>query len=103
MIAVSKHVGRRERTEVGPVDEARAERSDHDRELAAGDDHGAGAHPPLRPDAGAARRVPAGHHLGDGREDREAERREGRVDEIAGIDLEREEEEERRREQVAQR
>ena len=60
-----QHVGGRERTEIGPVDELGAEGGDDDRELAAGDQHRAGSHPTAGSDTGPSGRDPPGGDLGD--------------------------------------
>jgi alkylation response protein AidB-like acyl-CoA dehydrogenase len=89
--------------EFGAVDQSGAERGDHDRELTTSDQRHPGAHPTLRAGTRPPCGVPPGEDLGHRRDDDENDGRHEGVEQITGVDLEREEQEENGREQVAQR
>ncbi len=95
-------VGGGQRSELGIRAGTRREAGDHDREFAAGDEHGPGTDLAAPCDAVATRGPAAGHDLGRRGDDDESERDRQRIHELRGIDLEPEEQEEHRGEEVAQ-
>jgi hypothetical protein len=92
-----------EGAELLAVGETGAEAGDHDRELASGDEGTAGAEPAGTCDASSPGGDPAGEHLAGGGGHHEHGPGEEGAEQVAGPDLEGEEQEEHGGEQVAER